>query len=326
MIEILSYPRLHACLLDLAGVTGRKFGGAGFTIDGLPTRVFVDKGAQMDIRVEEEDPALADCIAMAAHRTSTYLGRHLPAIVRVAPPTARHVGLGSCTAVVLGFLEGMRRCFDLPLTPYDIRRISGRGGTSGIGINTFFAGGFVVDGGHPQDKSGIFLPSSSGARHSIPPVMFRSDIPKYWRFYLYVPQNGILISGTEEATFFRANAPVPAPDVYQSISAVYHSLCPAVHYDNLQLLRSALSKISSLGFKRREIDGQSKDVRLLLDAFSGYPNCAVGMSSMGPLVYVVADLNDDEFRLYAERVITDVPVTYLGSYPGRNSGFGVSSD
>ena len=94
-------------------------------------------------------------------------------------------------------------------------------------------------------------------------------------------------SGVDEAAFFRANTPVPIDDVFESIAIAYHSLAPAVMNADLPLLRVGISRISQLGFKKCEINGQSEDVRTLMAALFGYDKCAVGMSSMGPLVYVI---------------------------------------
>jgi beta-ribofuranosylaminobenzene 5'-phosphate synthase len=326
MTIIRSYPRLHVSLFDLAGATGRKHGGAGFAIDGLPIQIAVSVGNKLQVTVEANDGTVVQEIEAAVSRMSALAKRRLTPSIRVSGSPYRHLGLGSKTALLLGVLQAVNDSFGLRLPPAEIQILSGRGGTSGIGINSFFSGGFIIDGGHPQDGSNVFGPSSRQAGFPIPQIMFRSPIPRDWRFHLCDVSDGLRRFGADEAEFFRANTPVPSTDVLKLIAVAYHTLAPAVRDGDLLLLRAGISRVSELGFKKREIGTQSESVRTLMVALQAFPACAVGMSSMGPLVYAVAASGDTAFVEYLESMESSIQFNYLGAFPGRNSGFGVVSE
>ena len=70
-----------------------------------------------------------------------------------------HVGMGSGTAIRLGVLEGLFCINQRTMSRKELIQESNRGGTSGIGINTYFSGGLVLDLG-VQNNDDVFLPSS----------------------------------------------------------------------------------------------------------------------------------------------------------------------
>lgn len=323
MTVIRSFPRLHVSLFDLAGATGRKHGGAGFAIDGLPTRIVVSAARNLTIIVENDDGAAAKEIQSALSRLSSVVARPLIASIGVSGTAPRHLGLGWKTATIMGVLQAMNEAFALDLPASAIQELSGRGGTSGIGVNSFFSGQFIIDGGHPQDRRMVFGPSSRQSGFLIPPVIFRTPIPEQWRFHLYDVPDGLRRFGTDEAEFFRTNTPVASDEVFELIAVAYHMLAPAVINADLELLRTGISRISELGFKKREIEGQSDDVRALIANLLSYRGCAVGMSSMGPLVYAITRTGDTLFSSHIEAAARTTRFTHLGTFPGRNSGFGV---
>jgi beta-ribofuranosylaminobenzene 5'-phosphate synthase len=327
MLVLRSFPRIHVCLLDLAGATGRKNGGAGFTLDGLSTIIKVGKVPLTTVTVVGNDEELSEAIKGLLERLRQSVDEKLTFSLEIIPPPALHVGLGSKTAVLLGILEGLTQTFGLQLSPSRLQALSGRGGTSGIGINTFFSGGFVVDGGHPQDGSRDFLPSSArGNGFPIPPVMMRADIPSHWRFHLFVPPKGLKWFGRDETAFFKANTPLPASEVFESIALVYHSIVPAVMQGDLKLLNAGIRGVSNVAFKRREIHAQSREVKDLIATLSAYPGSAVGMSSMGPLIYAITSSVDCDFEAHVKHLMEHADCGYLGTFAGRNRGFEVEHD
>jgi beta-ribofuranosylaminobenzene 5'-phosphate synthase len=327
MLVLRSFPRIHVCLLDLAGATGRKNGGAGFTLDGFSTIIKVEKAPSTTVTVVGNDEELSEEIKGVIERLQESIDKNLTFLLEIIPPPALHVGLGSKTAVLLGVLEGLRQTFGLQLSPSRLQALSGRGGTSGVGINTFFSGGFVVDGGHPQDGSQNFLPSSARGRgFPIPPLILRADIPSHWRFHLFVPPKGLKWFGRDEIEFFEANTPLPASEVFESIALVYHSIVPAVMQGDLKLLNAGIRGISNIAFKRREIHAQSREVKDLIEALSAYPDTAVGMSSMGPLIYAITNSLDGDFETHAKHLMEHTDCGYLGTFAGRNGGFEVEHD
>lgn len=317
---MISYPRLHACLFDLGNATSRRNGGAGFTLAGLPTVV----EALQSNRVEVSYSAIVDQPArMALANALKRLSKIRPSAVaelRVVEVSRQHVGLGSKTALILGALKAIDLACDLRLNQHDIQVLSGRGGTSGIGINAFFNGGFVIDGGHSCEGHSSFLPSRFRRRFDIPPVIHSASIPGNWRFHLLLP-SGKYVHGSEEYDFFQKNTPIPALEVFRTIALAYHGLAPAVATNDLRLLRDTLISLHRVGFKRRELKGQSASVNMVVRRLRQRDDCAVGLSSMGPLVYAVAEADNRYFTRFVESLCHDGAVEMLGSFTGRNLGY-----
>src|ERR1035441_9185942 len=149
------------------------------------------------------------------------------------------------------------------LTQHQLQVLSGRGGTSGIGVNAFFKGGFLVDGEHISQRDDPFLPSRLRLGFEPPPTINRTRIPENWSFRLLLAP-GRRLHGRGELEFFAQNTPIPAAEVFKTIALVYHGLIPAVASGDLHLLRETLQSIHKVGFKRRELTAQSVTVQLAI--------------------------------------------------------------
>jgi beta-ribofuranosylaminobenzene 5'-phosphate synthase len=309
-------------LLDLGNVTPRKYGGGGFSISGPSIVVQAIRSQRPEI-VDQgllDDAAVSD-LAAALRR----LRNSLPsakAQIRILRMVPQHVGLGSKTALVLAALKAIDIECQLGLTPEVLQRISRRGGTSGIGVNTFFEGGFLIDGGHDATLSRGFGPSSTRRRFNPPPCIFRCSIPDNWRFHLLLPCSK-RYTAKDEVRFFDRNTPLPRAEVFRSVATMYHSVLPAVRSGNLELLKTAIFELHRSGFKSREVRGQSPGVRRLLRLLSDSVAYPVGLSSMGPLIYVIASELDVSAPSVVKRIGLRHNAEFLGSFSGRNLGFNI---
>ena len=319
MVCVRAYPRIHIALLDLGNATYRKYGGAGFYISTPRLEVQARPSDETSVRgLDKLDrQGQRDLLAALTRlgRVHGYLGAEV-VLRRILP---QHVGLGSKTALTLAVLKAASLVSGLKLSRSALQRLSGRGGTSGIGINTFFSGGFVVDGGHQGGESEGFLPSSASKAREIPPVIVRSRIPSEWRFHLILPR-GRRYAGHSEVSFFSETTPIPKSEVLRSIALVYHGVAVALILKDLALLRRSLRSLHRVGFKRRELENQTIAVQALLSAFMGLPDVAVGLSGVGPLLYVIS-LSGDEAIHHAIRMRCEHSgARILGVCSGRNSG------
>jgi len=318
--RVISYPRLHVSLFDLGNSTARKHGGAGFSIAGLPVIVDARQASQMNLIYSAEvDRSTRKAISSAIHKIEvSRAGAAAQICVVGAPP--QHIGLGSKTALILGVLKAIDLVCSLRLTNSELQVISGRGGTSGVGINAFFTGGFLVDGGHDSRTCMDFLPSRFRRPLQIPPPIYRTSIPESWRFHLLLAP-GNLTHGAKEREFFQKNTPIPHKEVFQTIALAYHGLVPAVSTGDLRLLRDVLASMHRIGFKHRELNGQNTAVRNLMKAIHQKSDCAVGLSSMGPLVYAVSNADDQQLIELLDSLCCLTGARMLGSFSGRNLGF-----
>src|SRR5690606_11611590 len=118
------------------------------------------------------------------------LAYRLPAGVTVTifgeMPT--HRGFGSGTALRLACIEGLFAINDRALTADEAIVLSKRGGTSGIGISTYFSGGLVVDLGVGWDDTANFVPSAVASVKRVPLVLGRVEMPD-WTVGICVPRD-----------------------------------------------------------------------------------------------------------------------------------------
>lgn len=320
MVLIRAFPRMHISLLDLGNATGRRYGGAGFNIDGFCTEVSAVATATDEI--EGSDLIDADArndvdrvlLALRSYRPN------LPAMrisIRSVPP--QHVGFGTKTALLLAILSAANLETCAELTPAELKRLSGRGGASGVGINLFFEGGFVCDLGHPNNHDIGFQPSSLSHTTEVPPIACRWKLPEMWRILLILPP-GKRLSGVSEAAFFRETTPLPRTEVLEAVAAMYHGVLPAIITAELGLLGSSLRQLHNVGFKRLELEAQSESVKQAYRRFASMADAATGLSSLGPLLYVIVHRNDSETIAAVEHDCAERGLLYMGLFDGHNNG------
>jgi len=318
-MKIISYPRLHITLVDLAGVTHRRFGGAGIAIDGLPTVVHVERSRRPYVHsdIALDDGTLA-VVRSILERVRPICGG-VAITVTAAPP--QHIGLGSKTALAMAIAAGAFRVWKYTANRDAIQTLSGRGGASGVGIHTFFDGGFIADGGHIRQPAGApFRPSSATSGHSPPPALVRVSVPRSWRFTLLLPK-GRCYSGTDERLFFDTYTPISSAAALRTLALVYHGIAPAVASDDLPLMRRALQEIQQTGFKRLELRGQPTSVRRVLRSLQA-KSVPAGMSSMGPLIYAITSDVDGVDRI--REVAKEYDTSVLGTFQARRKGYEIS--
>ncbi len=323
LVRLRAFPRIHIGLLDLGHATFRMYGGVGFALSGPEITIEACHNAtteimgldMLDSDGQRDVVRALDLLQDMTHRARIRL------LLRHMPP--QHVGLGSKTALILGILSAASSALGIDVGRADLQRLSGRGGTSGIGVNAFFDGGFIIDGGHGQQNAEEFGPSSARAPAQPPPIICRAPMPFAWQCHLLLPP-GERISGARERAFFRRETPVPQSEALEAIALAYHGIAPAVITQDLSLLKVALKQFHCVGFKLREVRMQPLSTQAILESFDEHPSCAAGLSSMGPLVYVVAHEDDSETVRLVQRVCADSGAALLGSYRGRNAGYEVS--
>jgi beta-ribofuranosylaminobenzene 5'-phosphate synthase len=319
MVFIRAYPRIHMGLLDLGNVTFRSYGGIGFTISGIPCEVIVKNSTTNTINgINHLDSSAQNDIYTVINRfKNQFSGKKFEIELVSLPP--QHIGLGSKTLLLLSLIKGMSLETKIDLNKEDIQRMSGRGGASGIGIHSFFKGGFIVDGGHLRDEKQIFLPSNARKNFTIPPIIVHSKFPSDWVICVILP-DGNNTSGKSELEFFNHYTPIPKIDVLNSIAVAYHGIVTSILTSDIICLRKSLILFHEIGFKKIELSNQTDSVRTLYSNLSELENCAVGLSSMGPLLYLIT--NKDKLSISdIESIVKSSNARILGNFTGRNKGY-----
>ena len=183
-IEITSPARLHLGFIDLNGSQGRKFGSVGLTIDTFFTKIKVThiertKGQINSNCERSKQYAKQFCKVFSIESSFT---------IDVESNMPEHSGFGSGTQLALCVGKAISELSNLNLTIEKIAEILDRGNRSGIGIGSYLAGGFLVDGG-------------KGISDKAPPIIARHDFPENWRIVLLIArkQEGMFGSSEKEA-------------------------------------------------------------------------------------------------------------------------------
>ena len=313
---VTAYPRIHITLVDLGHGTGRRYGGAGFAVDGLTTTARATKASHTELVAPShfEAPDISS-IRSALDRLSDRVGTGFNVSVRCDAPC--HVGLGTKTSCVLAALRACNATVDAQLGTRELVKLAGRGGTSGIGVNTAFVGGFVADAGQPANAGARLLPSSAATGvHELPPAIVKLGVPDQWRIHLFLP-DGKRLTGKAEREFFQRHTPIPRTEILEVLASVYHGVAPSFASGNLLELAHALRQIHTLGFKKREVASQGSIVLGLLRDLNDLGNVAAGMSSMGPLVYAIATGGSEELTAH---FISCYGSVYVGEFGPQNQG------
>jgi beta-ribofuranosylaminobenzene 5'-phosphate synthase len=317
---VIAFPRLHLSLLDCGEATYRRAGGVGLSVEGLPTIIEAEPADVLHIAgLGGYDTAARRDMVRALERLGERVGPlGVRLTVRSGPP--QHVGLGSKTSLLLAGLRAACHVVGAGIGRKDVQLLSGRGGTSGVGLSAFYTGGFLVDAGHARISGEPIRPSSATPPREVPPVVVRQPIPRRWRIILMLG-SGPGAAGAAEVSFFASNTPIPTREVERAISVTYHGLIPPLLSADLYTFGRALRELQGVGFKKREVLAQPPEVRYLLADLWRLEGVAAGLSSMGPLLFAIHDIDDHRAHEEVSRLAREAGVRWLGSFTGRNAGY-----
>jgi beta-ribofuranosylaminobenzene 5'-phosphate synthase len=309
MIKVTTPSRLHITLIDLNGALGRIDGSVGLTLDFPSVEIHAREDAKLSIsgttRFLERIRDVASAI-LARHN----VGGVAIEVVEEYPP---HVGLGSGTQIALAVGTAISELYGLDLGPTSIAKLTGRGGTSGIGVAAYESGGFIVDGGHKGKTD--FLPSAASGKYGPAPVIVRHDFPD-WTIILAIP-NLRGASDKREVNIFQNNCPLPLVEIQALSHVILMEMLPAVVEQDVESFGRSIDRVQTIGFKRRELELQpfcTGLVRFMKDngAFGA------GMSSFGPTVYGIAD--GAELQIAVSRYLDETIGGEVYAVKARNSG------
>lgn len=313
--------------MDLGGATRRRYGGCGFALDAFHTSVAASPSVKNSVLGAEaclNTRARGELAAALARLQSEYKLPPIDVHIQSMPPA--HVGLGSKTSLLLGVLKAASAANGLKLPARDLMRLSARGGTSGVGVHSFFEGGFIVDSGHPAPREGApYLPSSLQTQPGLPALSIAKRVPSSWRFHLILPCGGRVYTQDEERLLFSNSTPLPRNEVLESLAAVYHGVVPAVERDDLFLMAESLADMHRFGFKSRELSMQPA-CRDLYSKIRVGTKLSVGLSSMGPILYVVTRRDDEDSAAQLRALCKIEKADYLGCFSAAGTGHKVIAD
>ena len=284
-------PRLHLTLIGMDKDGYRMNGGVGFAIKEPTLKLRFSRSGEFgleDVRhfpFREEEIFRIKKIINKEKRT---IGGKYNIRIEIKGELPTHFGFGSSTATRLACLEALYLVNNCRPKREQLVSSSGRGGTSGIGINAYFEGGLIIDLGR-RSKEFFFCPSQlSENRKSLPLMMQRVEMPK-WEVGICIPNNIPHKSEKEEAAFFRKTCPITSSEVYKTLYHVIYGLYSAVRENDKKTFCLALKSIQQCAWKFSERKQYGKKLFEIEQRLYECGADAVGMSSLGPSLFFLAN-------------------------------------
>jgi len=306
-ITITTPSRLHFGLIDLNGELGRINGGIGVALEKPGWEII---GYKIDEISSKIDLAKADSrtkIAIekfdAFFKTKT---DELNFVIKKDLPA--HMGLGSKTQFLLAIGTILSHIHEIDTTPREIAKVIQRGGTSGIGVAAFEAGGFILDSGHsfgPGKQTDSFKPSSK-SKAPPPPVIFQNYPPENWRFIVIIPNVPEGASGDKEVKLFEDCCPIPAEQVEKLSRLILMKILPSFVEQDIKTFGEGLTELQTK-FHRFGMDRYDSTLNndILTELRTNTMVFGSGISSFGPTMYALTNSQDN-----AEKIIRQVNDNY----------------
>lgn len=288
-IEVRAQGRIHAGLIDLSGRGYRVNGGVGWAIEGPELVVRAERASQMKVSDLRDWPVAPEEIDEILRMLKSFAKMHdvCSASIEISGDLPAHRGLGGGTAVRLAALEALATMAGVQVCPEALVAASLRGGTSGIGVRTYFQGGLVMDLGHRHSRIPGPSRDRSGAGQSL--GLLRLEMPQ-WSFGLLSPNWLDSIPIEVERSIFANATSMDAAEVRDALYEIVYGLVAAAIEGDRLTFASAVNAIQSGAWKRSEWLSHGSKLIECLDDLRRAGAQGVGLSSFGPTLYFFPDL------------------------------------
>ncbi|MFA5958712.1 beta-ribofuranosylaminobenzene 5'-phosphate synthase family protein [Hyphomicrobium sp.] len=311
-LRVTAPARLHLGFLDLNGGIGRRYGSIGLAIDKPSTSLTITKASENSASGIESERSVA------LLRKFTDDGKSGAYAIDVATAIPAHAGLGSGTQLALAIGAAIARLQDRELSAADLAALGERGARSGIGLEAFSSGGFIIDGG-------------KGKTDRPPPLTLRTDFPKQWRVMLILDPSFAGVSGEAEKTAFAGLPQFPESKAAHICHLVLMKLVPGLKEEDIGAFGSALTEIQEIvgghfASKQGGSPWTSRAVGELASRMRDKGATGIGQSSWGPTGFAFVDNPKAAERLYhslsedAKRDGLEILIAH-----GRNTGASIET-
>lgn len=289
--------RLHLNLVSMQEGGSRINGGIGFAVKAPSLKIIADKADSMSVHDEREQGLSNESekrllsILEAAMKRYEITGRASISIIGNA--TAHH-GFGTGTAIRMACLEALLNLNNTEISPDELVALSGRGGTSGIGVYSYFDGGLVVDLGRKNNGT-PHVPSSQADGDIAKPLLLQQCTMPEWDVGICIPAHIKALSEEKEKTFFKKTCPISEVEAHKALYYAVAGVYSSVQENDKSAFEHSIREIQTCAWKRAEREEHGEPLLgLERELYKAGAN-AVGMSSLGPSLFLLADDVDDVF-------------------------------
>ncbi len=274
-LRIIAPGRIHLGFYNIVS-KDILFGGLGLSID----RPFYDIIAKKSERIEIicNDDENRNYLEKVLEKLLSRVGISDKISLELRSYIPRHIGLGSTTQLLMSVNKILAEILNIKVSPWELFELIGRKNVSGIGVESFLKGGFIVDSGVYKQKN--------------PRAILRISFPRKWKVILVVPKSNRKISEENEAELLIPREP---SDMLRDtlLRITFLRILPAViHRDFFEFVTGLEELERKIGeyyesaqgglFSSEEGEGVAKILREA--GFRG-----IGQSSWGPTIYGFAN-------------------------------------
>ncbi len=301
-IIITAFPRIHITLIGMNDTGYRINGGIGFSLNEPNIKAnicasndfsFKDK---RNIPFNQEEISRLKVIINDVVENKKFK-KNISILINGDIDT--HSGFGTGTIIRLLCLEALFIINNSQYTKKIIQKLSKRGGTSGIGIRTYFNGGFVFDIGHERDR---LIPSSIAEDTPRKSLILKHTRMPDWKIGLCLPHFIPSLTPDQEKLFFKETVPITQKEVndvlYHSVYGVYAS----IKEKNLKSFNEAIKNIQDCKWKKSERESYGIKIKMIEKILYKAGAHCVGMSSLGPTLFFTGD-NLESIILNAKKAL-----------------------
>ncbi len=289
-LKIGTHSRLHLTLLAMHKDEYRMNGGLGFAIDDPSCELTFSRDTDFSITDNRSYPLADDeqeklITLLQTIRTKDGFASAVGIVIdgNMIP----HAGFGSGTAITLACIEALHTLNGSNPSADFLIRESRRGGTSGVGIHTYFNGGCVFDLGKPIDDK-IHSPSNHVISPILPLLLTQLPMPN-WDFGVCIPLAIPRKTQAEERAFFERTCPLAPEAVYEALYHSLYGLYAAIREADKSTFCRALRTIQTCAWKQAERQEYGVALSEIEQSLYEQGAEAVGMSSLGPSLFFLSD-------------------------------------
>lgn len=285
-LKITAFPRLHISLVEMSRKGYRLNGGAGVSISNPKITMLFSISNHFEIIDNRNKNISNDEISRWYNVLNECMeGNGFANRIKctINSNTLPHVGFGTGTIIYLASIEALYLLNNSTPTREEIIKFSKRGGTSGVGIRTYFDGGIVFDVGVPNKGQDI-KPSASINTVSYPSLDVYTDKLPEWSIGICMPK---IKSKTEheERLFFKNVADTIQNDAPQILYELVNGVIAALKEQDFKTYCNAIKKIQKTSWKSEERTQYGNALIEYESCLYDFGADCVGMSSFGPLLY-----------------------------------------
>lgn len=293
-LKISSFPRIHTTLIGMNSDGYRINGGIGFSISEPKIHINFKIARNFiitDKRLKGFSTSEIDRFCLKINKISNDFGFKISTECTIYGESMTHFGMGTSTVTYLSCIEAL---FILNGAEYDInliQSISSRGGTSGIGINTYFNGGFILDVGISNDSKNTLLPSSVfNEGNKLPLILSQGPTPA-WKIGVTLPLNINSKTESEEIEFFKKTCPISKQEVESILYLSVYGVISSFLEENFNIFCDSVNAIQKTKWKKEERNLYNTKIEEIENRLFNNGALGVGMSSLGPGLYFMVDEN-----------------------------------